>query len=257
MTNKKELLNCFLFEDYSLYPNEGLFHRNKWIRTPPKELDILTILVENAGKVVCKDFFFQQVWHSGDVSEESLTRCIYSLRKLLGKRFIETVYRKGYLFKANVSTHPISSNTATNKLVAIFPFHFHKETGLNPDDVLYEITHQLNKSQLVSIDIMPTLVTCRSKNWAEIENIIYKFNPAYYIMGKTFKTPESISLILEIIHSKEHRLTFQRKVQLTNNLSWIDEVCRDICNFFTINVHNDFHGSNEGLFFNSPINKSA
>ena len=41
----------------SLYPNECLFKHNNRIHVPPKELSVLTILTENAGKVVGKDFF--------------------------------------------------------------------------------------------------------------------------------------------------------------------------------------------------------
>ncbi len=45
-----------------------------------------------------------QVWPNCDVAEESLTRCIYALRKLLGREndYIKTVYGKGYRFVGEV-----------------------------------------------------------------------------------------------------------------------------------------------------------
>ncbi|TKU26102.1 winged helix-turn-helix domain-containing protein [Citrobacter sp. wls826] len=232
MMHKKESINYFWFENYSLYPYKGLFYRNKWIRIPPKELDILTILVENAGKVVDKEFFFQKVWSNGDVGDESLTRCIYSLRKLLGKQSIETVYRKGYMFRVNVSVRSVKSDPTDTKLVAVFPFHFHADSGLNPDDALYTLTQLLSKFKPASICIMPTLVTCNGNSWEEIENIIHRFEPAYYVMGKTFKNSENMCFVLEIIQSFDHRLIFQTKIQITNNPDWINEACCYVCDFF-------------------------
>merc|ERR1712179_673243 len=44
----------------------------------------------------------RDAWGHGDVSDESLTRCIYRLRKALeenGKDFIQTVYGQGYLLR--------------------------------------------------------------------------------------------------------------------------------------------------------------
>lgn len=233
MKYNKELMNYYSFDNYILYPNECLFKHNNRIHIPPKELSVLTILTENAGKVIGKDFFFQQVWPDEEVNEESLTRCIYSLRKIFKKRFIETIYRKGYLFRAETSFFSAARNTNENKLLAVFPFHSHKETELNTDDVLYKITHILTTEQKNTlVSVMPSSVTCDCKNWMDVENIIQQFKPMYYVTGKTFKKLTDFLLILEIVEATQHRLAFQKMFQLTNNSNWINEVCRDIVNFF-------------------------
>ncbi len=73
--------------------------------------DALVMLVENAGELISKDRFNEEVWRSVPVTDEALTQCIRSLRSALGDkartpRFIETVPKHGYRFVAEVSQAP-------------------------------------------------------------------------------------------------------------------------------------------------------
>ncbi len=78
------------------------FIGNEQVYIPQKELGVLIVLLESAGHVVLKDMIIESVWKNIIVSDESLTRCIYSLRCIFEKigydRCIETIYRKGYRF---------------------------------------------------------------------------------------------------------------------------------------------------------------
>jgi DNA-binding winged helix-turn-helix (wHTH) protein len=70
-------------------------------------LDALCLLVSEAGKLVSKERFHQQVWRGVPVTDEALTQCIKTLRRQLGDdaaspRFIETVPKHGYRFIAPV-----------------------------------------------------------------------------------------------------------------------------------------------------------
>lgn len=70
-------------------------------------LDALALLVREQGRLVSKDRFLDEVWRGVPVTDEALTQCIRSLRKLLGDdagnpRFIETVPKHGYRFIAAV-----------------------------------------------------------------------------------------------------------------------------------------------------------
>jgi DNA-binding winged helix-turn-helix (wHTH) protein len=70
-------------------------------------LDALTLLVADAGRLVSKDRFHDEVWRSIPVTDEALTQCIRTLRRQLGDdaaspRFIETVPKHGYRFIAPV-----------------------------------------------------------------------------------------------------------------------------------------------------------
>jgi DNA-binding winged helix-turn-helix (wHTH) protein len=70
-------------------------------------LDALALLVREAGKLVSKDRFLEEVWRGVPVTDEALTQCIRMLRRQLGDdaarpRFIETVPKHGYRFIALV-----------------------------------------------------------------------------------------------------------------------------------------------------------
>src|SRR5688500_3934763 len=70
-------------------------------------LDALALLVREAGRLVSKERFHDEVWSGVPVTDEALTQCIKTLRRQLGDdaarpRFIETVPKHGYRFVAPV-----------------------------------------------------------------------------------------------------------------------------------------------------------
>src|SRR5262245_11040743 len=73
----------------------------------PKEFDILLVLVENRGRVVEKERLMHEIWPDTAVEEGNLTTNISTLRKALeegveGRRYIQTVPRRGYRFVGHV-----------------------------------------------------------------------------------------------------------------------------------------------------------
>jgi TolB-like protein/Tfp pilus assembly protein PilF len=83
-----------------------LFRGSAPVRLPPKAIDTLLMLVENAGMVVGKGEILNRVWKDAFVEEGSLTRTISLLRKALGEggqEYIATVSKRGYRFAAQVS----------------------------------------------------------------------------------------------------------------------------------------------------------
>ncbi|WLH50572.1 winged helix-turn-helix domain-containing protein [Pseudomonas tolaasii] len=78
------------------------------IQLPPKEWRVLRLLLASEGALMTKDRLLEMAWPHGDVAEESLTRCIYALRKHLkaDKGFIKTIYGRGYRFTCAVSVEP-------------------------------------------------------------------------------------------------------------------------------------------------------
>lgn len=70
--------------------------------------DALLLLLRERGTLVSKDRFHDEVWKGIPVTDEALTQCIRTLRKLLGDdasapQFIETVPKHGYRFIAPVA----------------------------------------------------------------------------------------------------------------------------------------------------------
>lgn len=69
--------------------------------------DALTLLLSEAGGLVSKDRFMDEVWRGVPVTDEALTQCIKSLRRHLDDDaarplYIETVPKHGYRFVASV-----------------------------------------------------------------------------------------------------------------------------------------------------------
>jgi Tol biopolymer transport system component/DNA-binding winged helix-turn-helix (wHTH) protein len=73
----------------------------------PKGLEMLAVLVENAGRTVTKEEILDLVWPGIFVDEANIAVTVSALRKALGQTaesetYIETVPRRGYRFAAKV-----------------------------------------------------------------------------------------------------------------------------------------------------------
>ena len=76
------------------------------VRLEPKVMSVLEVLSSRGGQVVSRDELIEQVWPGVIVTEHTLTRCIYQLRRDLGKigvgqdvrqyNPIETLPKRGY-----------------------------------------------------------------------------------------------------------------------------------------------------------------
>ena len=72
------------------------------VRIQHKPLDVLIYLAENQSRLVTREELLDRFWPR-EVNEDSLTRCISTIRKLLGDvrdppRYIETQWGEGYRF---------------------------------------------------------------------------------------------------------------------------------------------------------------
>lgn len=93
-----------IFSSWTLHPEGRLIGDGSDVQLPPKEWQVLRLLLLSGGLLMTKDRLLEMAWPQGEVAEESLTRCIYSLRKYLGvdKVFIKTIYGRGYRFACAV-----------------------------------------------------------------------------------------------------------------------------------------------------------
>jgi DNA-binding winged helix-turn-helix (wHTH) protein len=99
---------CFRFEGFLLDARDRQLRRDGVpVELNARYLDALALLVREAGRLVTKDRFHDEVWRGVPVTDEALTQCIKTLRRQLGDsatapRFIETVPKHGYRFIAAV-----------------------------------------------------------------------------------------------------------------------------------------------------------
>ena len=106
-----------------------LFRDSSPVPLPPKAVDTLLVLIENAGAVVEKEELLNQVWKGTFVEEGSLTRTMSVLRKTLGKaesgqEFIATIPKRGYRFVATVSELAERQPVSVEKkhMLVVLPF---------------------------------------------------------------------------------------------------------------------------------------
>ena len=98
----------YRFDRFELQPAERMLRRDgAAVELNGRYLDALSLLVSEQGRLVTKDRFMAEVWRGVPVTDEALTQCIRTLRRLLGDeaarpRFIETVPKHGYRFIAAV-----------------------------------------------------------------------------------------------------------------------------------------------------------
>jgi Tol biopolymer transport system component/DNA-binding winged helix-turn-helix (wHTH) protein len=74
----------------------------------PKAFDVLVALLEKPGQLISKEELLQKVWPDTFVEESNLAYNVFALRKALGdtaenSRYIETVPKKGYRFRASLN----------------------------------------------------------------------------------------------------------------------------------------------------------
>ncbi len=72
----------------------------------PRMFDLLSVLVENVGRMISKEDLMKAVWKECSVEEGNLTVSIFKLRRVLGRGnnnrpYIETIPRRGYRFAAD------------------------------------------------------------------------------------------------------------------------------------------------------------
>ena len=113
---------AFSFAGFSLEPDGTLFRGATLIHLPPKELEALRLLLSRAGRIVTPQQMRTALWGDVNVSPDSVTKCVSSLRaRLQLEDCVQTIYKRGYRFSANVVAHSTRTSGPRARL-AISPF---------------------------------------------------------------------------------------------------------------------------------------
>ena len=110
------------FAGFRLEPDGSLFRGHSLIHLPPRELAALQLLLAHAGQIVSSAQIKQALWGDVHVTQESVPRCLSSLRAHLGPAdCIQTIYKRGYRLAAEV--HRLDGLIADRlPRLAILPF---------------------------------------------------------------------------------------------------------------------------------------
>ena len=91
------------FRDFVL-TSDRLTHAGRTIVLPPKPLGVLGVLAARQGEIVSKADLIASVWRGAAISDESIARSVFVLRRSLAEadplaaEGVETVYGRGYRF---------------------------------------------------------------------------------------------------------------------------------------------------------------
>lgn len=99
------------FGPFQLFPDGRFLRDGRRVPLSPKEWGVLRVLAGASGALVTKESLLSQVWPGETVSDASLVRAIYGLRRRLGltdagDEYIATSYGGGYWLNASVHAAP-------------------------------------------------------------------------------------------------------------------------------------------------------
>lgn len=215
--NKIETCHYHFPGGVSISSNGIISCGKKELYIPPKELGVLITLMESSGDIVSKDKIINDVWNNNLVSDESLTRCIYELRKVLDKfgvpRSIDTIYGKGYRFNLQI-IREIKEKKSKNKIsIALFPF----APSENTREVLTihrGIIQELSAQHGCEFSMFPVSVTAEVMDSQAIRKFMHQFNPDYYITGRFCSQNDTKYVYVEFINAKSGHLINTKNIKI-------------------------------------------
>ncbi|TFZ49132.1 HilA/EilA family virulence transcriptional regulator [Serratia proteamaculans] len=209
--NQQYVFGCFILHaDGTLISNEQQVH------VPPKELAVLTLLLDAAGKLVGKDELLDKVWGASDVNEESLTRCIYALRRILLEskhcRYIDTVYGRGYRFSCPVAVVTERKVDIPRCSIAVLPFQ--NQSPLNVAGLHHTLVQSLLQYSPFGLVVLPATLTQNCQDLADIVTLVKDLNPDYYLAGKIFPSGDGWKITIELVRADGHHLINKESVDI-------------------------------------------
>ncbi|MCJ8204781.1 winged helix-turn-helix domain-containing protein [Pseudomonas sp. RGM2987] len=177
------------------------------VHVPPKELQVLRLLLSSAESVVSKDSLLDHAWPRMDAAEESLTRCIYALRKLFkdNKDYIATVYGQGYRFTRPVvvldTPEPVK---AVAPSLAVLPFRNLDETAAL--DLQDRVIRQLSTAFGETLHVMPSGVIAACGASATAHSLVGQLSADYCLSGRFIGSGGQRHWSVELIRGSDQAL---------------------------------------------------
>lgn len=148
---------AFTFGPFRLLPEERVLRKDgEVVRLGGRALDILTVLVVNAGTLISKEDLIAHAWPRARVEEANLRVHIGALRKALnenraGARYIATVAGRGYCFVAPVQSEgaPAIVTSSAARSATILPLPITRMIGR--DDAVISLLSEMRTRRFVTV----------------------------------------------------------------------------------------------------------
>lgn len=215
MTSRKTT-QSFRCDDLLVDCENFRVHKNgEVIALSPLAFDVLVLLIEHRGSLITKQDLFDKVWKDTFVTDNALTRVIKEIRRAIGDeaytpRYIETVPKRGYRFKAEVAQVAVTAAADLQQHIptmTVLPFKLlasegDEYLGLGIADAL--ITRLSNVRQLI---VRPTSAVLK---YATSENdsvaIGREQRTEFVLEGTIRKSNELIRTTAQLVNVADGRL---------------------------------------------------
>ena len=199
--------NSFIFGSWELCSDGLLLHKGNQLHLPPKELHVLRLLLSSAGSLVSKELLLSHVWPNCDIAEESLTRCIYTLRKVFGRDngYIKTLYGKGYRFVGEVAERRSASGGAVSMVpsLLVLPVAGHGDGCMF--NVHREVVRQLATTFGESLCVFSAGVTAGVEEGGYLA-LVERLQADYYLSFRCVERDLAWTGSVELVRGADHVL---------------------------------------------------
>jgi DNA-binding winged helix-turn-helix (wHTH) protein/tetratricopeptide (TPR) repeat protein len=201
------------FGGWRLEVANGLFREGRLVHVAPKELEALRVLVESGGCVVGKEELRGAVWPDVFVSDDSLTRCIYVLRKTLGEAgagpYIETVARRGYRFVTAVRRVTADEGEAAPPLrLAVLPFDTavdSPEEDRMREGLAEELIARMSRLHGYGLVVIARGTALRYRDGKRsLEQVTRELRLDWVVTGSIQLRPDTVRIHAELVRATDH-----------------------------------------------------
>lgn len=216
--------NTFAFAEYELDPDLFELRKNgQPVAVEPQALELLLLLVRNAGKLVSKREIFARVWNDRVVSDAALSSQIKAVRKAVGdsgaaQSVITTVHGRGFRFVAPLGeAAPTDIGEMVQKIsqmapipamssrpsVAVLPFenmNRDRDEDYLADGITEDITIALAKNRWLTVVARNPAFSFRSSS-ESLREIGHKLQAQYLVTGSLRKAGSRFRIAVEIVEA--------------------------------------------------------
>jgi TolB-like protein/Flp pilus assembly protein TadD len=230
---------AFRFAGFTLDFEEGVLREGeRAVDLRPKAFELLSLLVENAGRVMPKDELLDRIWPTVTVTEDSLTQCVGELRRALGAgaSAIKTVPRRGYMFEKSALVQGGGTSGETEHVtsqrpsIAVMPF---RNLSGDPaqdyfaDGIVEDITTALGHFRHIVVISRNSAFSFKGAA-AAAADVGQALGVRYLLQGSVRKAGDRLRLTTQLIEAESGVQLWAEQLDgvLTDVFAFQDEVTR-------------------------------
>ena len=191
------------------------------VRLEPKVMAVLEVLAERPGRTWKREDLIDRVWGKGEAGDESLTRAIYQLRKVLGPHLGEnalvTVPRLGYRLNTSIEhTKPDDAASAPDPFsIAVLPISDQSHERSHPhlaDGLTRDLTALLSRAPRFRVAPISSAMY-HATNEDAVPALAEKLDVRFIAKGSLVRFGQEIRIRIELIDCVENALLWSRKYE--------------------------------------------